>query len=186
MVGSTMNDDWVAEVDDFWFKALSPEDWFKVDPILDRSIRQRFDHLYRELAAAPRDAVMLHPRMSLSAIIVLDQFPRNMFRGSPEAFATDKEALAIALASLDLGFDSHLTEWGRVFLYMPLQHSEQLALQERSVALYEHLGLEEPLKSARQHKAVIERFGRFPHRNPILGRISTRQELDFIVSTRPF
>ncbi len=117
---------------------------------------------------------------SLAAVIVLDQFPRNIFRSTPRAFESDQAALAIAEQAIDKGLDAHLEPPRRMFLYMPFQHSENTAVQARSVELFVSLGLPEPLDSAKRHKAIIDRFGRFPHRNSILRRPSTGEERGFL------
>jgi uncharacterized protein (DUF924 family) len=113
-------------------------------------------------------------------VIVLDQFPRNIYRGLPQAFATDQQALAISQRTIDLALDRELDPQQRIFLYMPFQHSEDRAAQGRSVELFAALGNPEVLAYAREHHAIIEQFGRFPHRNVILGRTSSAQELEFL------
>lgn len=119
-------------------------------------------------------------RGRLAAVIVLDQFPRNLFRNSPLAFASDASALALAVESVDAGLDETVSEDERGFLYMPFQHSEDAEQQARSVALFQRLGDEKSLKFAEQHKQVIDRFGRFPHRNEVLGRETTEEERAFL------
>jgi uncharacterized protein (DUF924 family) len=169
---------WVSRVHAFWFQELKPEQWFRADPAVDAAIRQQFADIYASLAAAP--VVISDPTAALSRVIVLDQFPRNMFRGTPAAFASDRRALATAEAAIAAGFDRELTPQEREFLYMPFQHSEDRAPQERSVALFATLGLPETLDFAKQHAAIVARFGRFPHRNEILGRQSTQEEIEFL------
>jgi uncharacterized protein (DUF924 family) len=117
---------------------------------------------------------------------VFDQFPRNMFRGTPEAFATDARALELADAAVAAGFDAHLGLHGRQFLYMPFMHSEDGAAQARCVALFGAMGSAELLGFAQSHKDIIDRFGRFPHRNAVLGRASTPAEIEFIKNTPGF
>ncbi|MEJ2518190.1 MAG: DUF924 domain-containing protein, partial [Methyloceanibacter sp.] len=126
------------------------------------------------------DAWLRNPQGRLAAILVLDQFPRNIYRGSPRAFATDEEALALSRDAIAAGADKELPPEQRAFLYMPFQHTETLADQRRSLELFEALGNPENLDFAARHYEIIERFGRFPHRNAVLGRVSTPEELAFL------
>jgi len=174
--------DWAREVLDFWF-ALAPERHWSRDEALDAEVRQRFGALWREQRVRRPDSFLAAAEPALAAIILLDQFPRNMFRDSGRAFASDDLAREVALAAIDRGFDGQAERERRHFFYMPLQHSERMADQERSVALFEALGNARMLDFARRHHAVIARFGRFPHRNPLLGRESTAQELAFGLET---
>lgn len=175
-----MNEAAVADVLKFWFAELSEEQWFKVDPSVDEAIRSRFSGLYEAVAREiPADASGV-PSVALATVIVLDQFPRNMFRGTPLAFATDPKALAVASDAVDLGIDALLTPQERVFLYLPFEHAEDGAAQAQSVALFEKLDEDNYLDYALRHKAIIDRFGRFPHRNAILGRTSTPEEIAFL------
>jgi uncharacterized protein (DUF924 family) len=175
----------IDEVLHFWFEELTPEAWFRKDTRIDEQIRERFMPLYEQVRKMqPQD--FTSPLASLAAVIVLDQFPRNMFRGSPQAFATDALALAIAQQAIAAGFDRQLGEAQRTFLYMPFQHSEDAAIQARSVELFAQLADKVGLDFASQHRVIIDRFGRFPHRNEILGRASTEEELQFIKTHRGF
>jgi uncharacterized protein (DUF924 family) len=144
------------------------------------TIRQRFSSLYERLKTELSAEDVSDARTALAAVIVFDQFPRNMFRGRPEAFATDDHAIGIARQALDKGLDQGLDPWRKSFLYMPLMHSEILADQERSVDLFKALGDEEGLKYAIDHRDIIAEYGRFPHRNRVLGRESTAAELEFL------
>lgn len=171
---------WPDDVLHFWFTELAPEDWFAVSPAVDEAIRIRFAELYRAMKAAPPDAAALYAQGHLAAVIVFDQFPRNLFRGAPEAFATDALALALSRDAVGRGLDTGLGEHERQFLYMPFAHSEDPAMQARAVALFATLGLPDAAQSARQHKETIERFGRFPYRNKVLGRVSTPEEEAFL------
>jgi len=177
-------EDWVELVCRFWFDELQPEQWFRSDPAVDAVIRRRFADLHKALTAAP--VVISDPRAALARIIVLDQFSRNMFRGSPEAFAVDPLALEISEAAIAAGFDHGLAPRERQFLYMPLQHSEDRAVQRRSVKLFAGLGMPEALGFAERHKAIIDRFGRFPHRNAVLRRPSTSEEIEFLKAAPSF
>lgn len=175
-----MEDNWHEAVLEFWFGELKPEDWFRKSEALDARIVERFLALYEELAAAPVEALYGPARRVLAAVIVLDQFPRNMFRGSPRSFESDGLALALAARAAADGTDQELSIAERKFLYMPYQHSEDAAVQARSVALFAALGDENTLDYAHRHKDIIDRFGRFPHRNDVLGRPSSDEELAFL------
>jgi uncharacterized protein (DUF924 family) len=161
--------DWRSDVLKFWF-GLKPEQWWKADPELDHRIRQGFLKLWAEKRQLPVDAFLTNPLTAAAAVILFDQFPRNMFRGSAEQFATDHLALAIARGALEVGYEQELAHDERKFLYMPFEHSENLEDQNRAVLLFTQLGDDEQVLYAKKHRDVIERFGRFPHRNAMLGR----------------
>lgn len=171
-----MRPDWVEDVLGFWFGELEPADWFKKSDQTDAAIRDRFAKLYVALSRQESDALVASPRQALAAVIVLDQFSRNMFRGNRQAFATDPLARTIAAQAVEAGFDAGLSTDERVFLYLPSEHSEDLADQHRAVELISALGNDEYTKYAIAHRDVIERFGRFPHRNAALDRASTPAE----------
>ena len=171
-----MSADWRADVLKFWF-ALEYEDWWRATPALDRRIKQRFLELWAEKRRLPVDAFTGDPLTALAAVVLFDQFPRNMFRGHAEQFATDHLALAVAKAAVDTGHDDKLEPHERGFLYMPFQHSEDLDDQKRSLLLFTALGDKEQLRYAKLHHDVIESFGRFPHRNAVLGRAPRPDEV---------
>ena len=171
-----MSRDWRADVLKFWF-GLSKEQWWRGGPDLDYEVKQGFHKLWAEKRQLPVESFLDNPLTALAGVILFDQFPRNMFRGNAEQFATDPLALAIAKGALDKGFDDQLQPQERGFLYMPFQHSESLADQNRSVLLFSELGDEEQLGYAKKHRDIIERFGRFPHRNAMLGRAPRADEL---------
>jgi uncharacterized protein (DUF924 family) len=175
-----MDDAWVDEVLSFWFGELGPGDWFRKDEALDRRIAGRFLALHEKVRVQAPGRLAESGEQARAAIIVLDQFPRNIFRGRPEAFASDATALAVSRIALDKGHDKGLGKPQRQFLYMPFMHSESLADQERSVALFASLGDESVLGFAVAHRDIIARFGRFPHRNAILGRTTTPEEAEFM------
>ena len=166
------------DVLEFWL--ADPARWFRKDPAFDAEIGARFGALHAAIEAGDHEAWRATPRGALAYVIALDQFARNMFRGTPRSFASDPRALTAATASIARGDDAHLTPPERAFLYMPLMHSEDLADQDRCVALFEALGIATNLTYAEAHRAVIRRFGRFPHRNAILGRASTPEEIAFL------
>jgi uncharacterized protein (DUF924 family) len=171
--------DWIDETLGFWFEELTPQDWFEVRPKTDETIRERFGGLYERIGGAVPEAALKDVRAARATIIVYDQFPRNMFRGDARAFATDGLALSVSRNAVEKGFDSGLGLHERQFLYMPFMHSEDLADQERSVELFETTD-ENTLKYAVEHRDIIARFGRFPHRNRALGRESTPDEKVFL------
>jgi len=167
---------WVGEVIRFWFEELTRDQWFARSDSLDVQIRHRFLALHERLVASDAAGVST-PRALLAAIIVLDQFSRNMFRGTPRAYASDAIARRLSKMALESGFDDGMAEGERNFLYLPFQHSEDREDQALSLRLFESLGHEEWTHYARAHKAIIDRFGRFPHRNATLGRTSTADEI---------
>ena len=160
---------WRSDVLKYWF-GLDPECWWRAGPELDQDIRRRFLKLWSEKRELPAAAFLDHPLTALAGVILFDQFPRNIFRGHAEQFATDPLALGIAKAAVDRKYDDELEPQERGFLYMPFQHSEALDDQQRSVLLFTRLGDDYLLGFAKKHHDVIERFGRFPHRNAMLGR----------------
>jgi uncharacterized protein (DUF924 family) len=166
---------WGGEVLAFWF-ARDDKAWWGADPDFDSEIRTRFEDLW----ARERENVPEHflgaADAALAAILLFDQFPRNMFRGHADQFSTDPLALAIAKGAVDRGFDDGMTPERRGFLYMPFEHSEDLRDQVTSLLLFTALGDADHLDYARKHHEVIARFGRFPHRNEILGRKPTAME----------
>jgi len=171
-----LNPDWRGDVLKFWF-ALDSRKWWGGDEALDQRIRQKFLKLWTEKRELPADAFLTDPLTALAAVILFDQFPRNMFRGQADQFATDHIALAIAEAAVDKGFDDELEPKERGFLYMPFQHSENLADQDRGLLLFTAIGDADQIRFAKQHRDVIARFGRFPHRNAILGRTPRPDEI---------
>lgn len=172
---------WPDDVLDFWFRELAPEAWFRKDATVDETIRTRFLGRHEQVVADfDLAAATGTPGRALATIIVLDQFPRNMFRNTPRAFATDPLALSVADAAVARGLDTGLEKMRRLFLYLPFEHSEALVHQARSVELIGGLGDDDLRRYAVAHSDIIKRFGRFPHRNVILGRGSTAEELAFL------
>ncbi|MEO7208276.1 MAG: DUF924 family protein [Steroidobacteraceae bacterium] len=171
---------WIQAVDQFWFDELGPADWFGGGPRIDAAVRERFSGLRDELKKNSPSGDQLGSEGVVAAVIVFDQFSRNLFRKSSEAYATDRLALALASQGVERGLDTRLGLRQRQFLYMPFMHSEDREMQVRSVALFRGLGAAEVLSYAEHHKQLIERFGRFPHRNAVLGRESTAAEREFL------
>lgn len=173
---------WPREVISFWFDDAVRGRWFGAnDAQFDLLIRDRFGVLYRACVDQSIDAALASTERALATIIVLDQFPRNMFRGTPEAFAQDGLARAVAAEGIARGLDRELSVDERLFFYLPFEHSEDLADQERAVALIEGLGNADYTRFAVAHRDIIARFGRFPHRNAILGRTSSDAEKAFLL-----
>jgi Uncharacterized protein conserved in bacteria len=169
-----------AEVYAFWFKNLTRKDWFVKNEALDETLRTRFLDTHLSLARGEIEPWRKKPQDWLSAIVVLDQFSRNMFRGTPLAFAADWIALREARLAVEAGADQQVSPDERAFFYLPFEHSEDLADQDLCVELFAKLGDAEYLDYAERHRAVIKEFGRFPHRNAILGRELTNAELDYL------
>jgi uncharacterized protein (DUF924 family) len=170
----------VDEIVSFWFDTLKPEDWYRKHPAIDAEITGRFGATYEALKTGVPTDWIVEPKGMLAAILVLDQFPRNMFRDNPRSFATDETALALAKRAIGEGIDMRLPPEQRAFIYMPFQHSESRDDQARSIELFTALGAPLNLDFALRHQAIIARFGRFPHRNSVLHRTSTAEELAFL------
>jgi uncharacterized protein (DUF924 family) len=171
---------------DFWFGAPDwrergrpRQEWFRKSDAFDAELRRRFLPLWERAARGELERWRATPLASLALTIVLDQFPRNMFRGDARAFSTDAQALAAATAAVERGFDRLLAPAERTFVYLPFEHAEDLAAQRRSLELF-RVGDPDNLEWARRHYEIIERFGRFPHRNAVLGRESTAGEIEFL------
>lgn len=163
----------------FWREA-GPSMWFQKDVAFDAAIRARFEDAHHAAARNEYSGWEKTPEGALALVILLDQFPRNLYRGSGHAFATDGLALAIAKSAVSDGFDRQTDGVLRIFYYMPFEHSESLDDQRAAVRLFEAYGDEEYLRYARLHADIIERFGRFPHRNIMLGRQSHTEEIAFL------
>ena len=169
------------EIIGFWFEERVRKHWWRRDSLLDREIHRRFFSLHRRARSGLLAAWRSTPQGRLAEIIVLDQFSRNLFRDSAEAFAQDKLARKLTYDALAANADQSLEPGQRSFLYMPLMHSESLADHEKAVQLYSsHADLSHSLEFELKHKAIIDRFGRYPHRNATLGRNSTAEELEFL------
>jgi uncharacterized protein (DUF924 family) len=168
-----------AEVVAFWRDA-GPDRWFTKDAAFDENIRHHFLAAHEAAAAGKLAGWETSAEGALALLILLDQFPRNMFRGEARAFATDALARAIAAGALLHGFDAQVPVDMRAFFYLPFMHSEDLADQQRAIALYQAAGNGDDLKWAAMHADIIRRFGRFPHRNAMLGRATTPEERVFL------
>ncbi|WP_308909784.1 DUF924 family protein [Pseudokordiimonas caeni] len=164
----------------FWFTECSPKDWWQKSKDFDDLVKRRFLNLYEAAAAGELSHWRTAIRGRLAEIIVLDQFPRNMFRDSPRAFAADATALVLSQEATKAPGYERLTPEEKAFLLMPFMHSESPAVHTQAVRLFDQPGLEDNLDFEHRHKAIIDRFGRYPHRNAILGRVSTPEEIAFL------
>ena len=165
---------------DFWFKELEPKQWWIKDSTLDNLIRQRFSEQHMQAKAGELFSWRETAAGSLAEVIILDQFSRNIFRDSAQAFACDAQALTLAQTAIAKGLDAGLPAAQRSFLYMPFMHSESKHIHTEAVRLFTALGNKENLAFELKHKAIIDRFGRYPHRNASLGRASTAEEIAFL------
>jgi uncharacterized protein (DUF924 family) len=164
----------------FWFQEIPPQNWWIKDSDFDAVVRDRFCELHGAALLGECWEWRKQPHGRLAEIIVLDQFPRNMYRDTPRAFASDAMALALAQEAIAGGHDTALAPLERAFLYMPFQHSESRIVQAESLRLFKALGEPQQYDFAVRHKAIIDQFGRFPHRNAILGRQATVEEETFL------
>lgn len=171
---------------DYWYSEAVRPCWFNSTPALDAEIRARFESLWCQAAAGELDAWQATPEGALALVIILDQLPLNMYRGRPEAFSTEQKAVAVAKGAIECGLDKQIARDRLMFLYMPLMHSEHLADQDLSVSSFASAGLADNLRWAEHHRNLVRRFGRFPHRNAILGRPSTPEELEYLDSPQAF
>lgn len=170
-----MQSDLAAEILHFWFEEMGKRQWFRPAKATDEAIIERFGELWEEQRSRVAADFLESPQTALAAIILFDQFPRNMFRDCADAFATDHLALQIAKKALECEYDDRLSDEQKQFLYMPFMHSEHLEDQTRSLGLFTALDNDNSLKFAIKHRDIIAEFGRFPHRNEVLGR-ETREE----------
>lgn len=171
---------------DFWFAEATRKKWFNSTTEFDQQIREKYQALWQ----AARDGELVDWQDSaagaLALVILLDQFPLNMFRDKPESFSTEAMSREVAAQAIEAGLDQHMDDQQKAFLYLPFMHSEDLQDQNRSVALFEQAGLMDNLKWAKHHRDIVQRFGRFPHRNSILGRNSSQDELAYLNSENSF
>ena len=168
------------QVLDFWFEELTPKQWFIKSDDLDREIAERFGETLAAAACCECWQWRETPAGRVAEIVMLDQFSRNVHRDTPSAFAQDPLALALAQELISRGEDDALPLTRRIFAYMPFMHSESLAIHDQAIKLFDRPGMEEQLDYEHRHRAIVERFGRYPHRNTILGRESTPEEIEFL------
>ncbi|MDJ0839512.1 MAG: DUF924 family protein [Acidobacteriota bacterium] len=168
------------EIIRFWYEEIDQKQWWEKDAAFDELIRERFGALHRKAALGELFAWRRAPLGRLAEIIILDQFSRNIFRDSARAFAYDGQALALSQEAVHSSADRELKPMEKSFLYMPMMHSESLLVHREALRLYSQPGLDYNLDFEKQHMAIIERFGRYPHRNALLGRESTPDETAFL------
>lgn len=176
----------IRDILNFWYTPPMSEHWFNSTPAVDQDIRTRFESTWQQAKAGELDAWQQTPEGCLALCIILDQFPLNMYRGEARSFSTEQQAVAVTKQALAQGFDQQLPKEQRLFLYMPLMHSEHLADQDESVRVFNAVGLKENARFAEHHRDIVRRFGRFPHRNVALGRESTLAELEYLNSKEAF
>jgi len=168
------------QVVNFWFEQIEPALWWKKDDAFDALLHERFSKLHTRAIQCELYEWRKEPEGRLAEIIILDQFSRNMFRNSPQAFASDSMSLTLSQEAIACGADQVLSPVQRSFLYLPFMHSESLKIHEIAVDLFRKNGIQNNLDFEFSHKKIIERFGRYPHRNKVLGRASTAAEIEFL------
>jgi uncharacterized protein (DUF924 family) len=164
----------------FWFDEITPAQWWKVDPAFDRAIASRFGALHAAAAQGELFGWRGDALGRLAEVIVLDQFSRNIHRGTAQAFSADTTALVLAQEVVAAGLDRRIDPPRRLFFYMPYMHSESRLVHEQAERLFTDLGMQSNLDFERRHKAIVDRFGRYPHRNEVLGRTSSDEEMAFL------
>lgn len=176
----------IQDILDFWYSEPMRQHWFKSNPEIDQQIRQRYEMVWKQAVCRELDSWQQQAKGCLALVIIFDQFPLNMFRKQAQSFSTEQRAVSVTKYALEQCFDKELPKEQVSFLYMPLMHSESMADQDLCVRLFEEADLEENLRFARHHREIVRQFGRFPHRNAILGRSSTPEEVAYLKSSRAF
>ena len=174
------------DIINYWYSKTMQKHWFSSTPELDKEIKDNYEQTWIKAAAGEYDEWTRTSEGSLALVIVLDQFPLNMYRGQAKSFLTESKAVEVALSAIEKGFDKRLSKEKLPFLFMPLMHSENLEHQELSVKLYKAHKLKGNIKFSEHHRDLVRRFGRFPHRNEILGRESTKMEREYLNSKDAF
>ncbi|MBT5074388.1 MAG: DUF924 domain-containing protein [Kordiimonadaceae bacterium] len=169
-----------GDVINFWFEEIKPEQWWEKSTAFDKKINSKFSDIYEKAAAGELFNWRYKPLSALAEIIILDQFPRNIFRDKKQSFATDPLAVCLSQSAIEKGFDKDLTSHQRAFMYMPLMHSESEEIHKSAELLFSAPDMENYLKFELMHKKIIDQFGRYPHRNKILGRRSKKKEIEFL------
>jgi uncharacterized protein (DUF924 family) len=175
-----------TEIIDFWFSADISKQWFNAKPALDSEIKSKYEILWQAASRGEFDHWQDSADGALALVIILDQFPLNMYRNQAKSFITEARSIEVAHQAVERGFDQSLPAVQRAFLYMPFMHSEKLSDQALSVKLFTEAGLKDNQHFAEHHRDLIKRFGRFPHRNEILGRQSSSEELEYLNSKEAF
>ena len=173
-----------SDIIDYWFSEKSKQFWFASTPSIDKEITSRYETVWEKAASGGLSSWGETADGSVALIIILDQFPLNMFRGKAKGFKTESMAVEVALNAIDNGFDEEMDNEKLLFLFMPLMHSENLDHQNLQVYLFEKYNFN--LDFSKHHRDLVKKFGRFPHRNEILGRMSTMEELDYLLSDNAF
>ena len=171
---------------DFWFADDIRKLWFKSTPEFDRMLFERFEDTLQQAGRGELEHWLENPAGCLALVIILDQFPLNMYRGSAQSFATEAQSREVAKVAIENGFDKALPAEQQAFLYMPFMHSEDLADQELALKLFDRPGMESNLRFARHHHGIVATYGRFPHRNAVLGRVNTAAEIEYLNSKEAF
>lgn len=169
-----------SDVLTFWFEELTPSQWWQKDEELDKKIQQKFENLHQQASQCELYLWRTSAKGRLAEILILDQFSRNMFRDTPKAFAQDPLALCLAQQAIAIGVDKELNTLERSFLYMPFMHSESLLIHQKACQLYQANGIDSNYQFELKHCEIIEKFGRYPHRNHILNRESSAEEIEFL------
>ncbi len=175
-----------ADILNFWYSDRLKSQWFSSTPVLDKEILEKYETVWEKALSGELDDWTNTPEGSLALVIVLDQFPLNMFRGQAKSFVSERKAVETTLKAIQNKFDLNLEKGMLAFLYMPLMHSENLSEQDLSVTKFRETQLEGNIKFAEHHRGIVREFGRFPHRNAILGRKSTATEIEYLASDRAF
>lgn len=170
----------------FWFSEDVKANWFNATPEFDQSLKDQFQPAWESAKSGQLKHWQDSAEGALALVIILDQLPLNMFRAQPESFSTEAMSREVAAHSIEQGFDQQLPDQQKAFLYLTYMHSEDLADQDRSIELFEQAGLTDNVKWAKHHRDIVKRFGRFPHRNAILGRKSSQAEIDYLNSKEGF
>lgn len=178
------DDELIQEILAFWFSEEVRPRWFNSTPEFDSLLRDHYESTWEQARCGSYDFWAQEANSALALVIVLDQFPLNMFRQDARQYSTESHARRIASEAIELGLDKKLEPAQQAFLYLPFMHSESLLDQKRSLQLYEEAGLEDNLRFARHHHDVVKRFGRFPHRNETLGRDSTAEEIEYLKTAK--
>lgn len=182
----TMNENSITPSDvlDYWFSEKSKQFWFASTPQIDNEIKVRFESVWEKAAEGEYSQWRETADGSVALIVILDQLPLNMFRSDPKGFQTENMAVEVALNAINNGFDEELNDEKLLFLFMPLMHSENIDHQNLQVYLFDKYNFN--LEFSKHHRDLVKKFGRFPHRNEILGRMSTMEELDYLLSDNAF
>ena len=170
----------------FWYSEPMSKHWFKSTPEIDVLICEKYESLWHDAKLGKLNSWKESVQGCLALVLLFDQFPLNMFRGKPESFSTEAISIELTLYGIEQGYDKQIPQSKLSFFYMPLMHSELMSHQNLSVERFEQAGLKENVRFARHHRSIVEQFGRFPHRNSILGRESTQAEIDYLNSEHAF